>query len=67
MMRGRAYSNIAFEREAYAHMHETDYLHRRKAFAWCEFFEIAVKASKKFLTAADEGEQSVNLCNHTFS
>ena len=34
MMRGRAYSNIAFEREAYAHMHETDYLQRRKAFAW---------------------------------
>ena len=34
MMRGRAYSNIAFEREAYAHMHETDYLQLRKAFAW---------------------------------
>lgn len=33
----------------------------------CEIFEIAVKASKKFLTAEDEGEQSVNLCNYTFS
>jgi len=28
---------------------------------------MAVKASKKFLTAADEGERFVNLCNHTFS
>lgn len=33
-MKGNAYRNIAFEREAYAHMHETDYLQRRKAFAW---------------------------------
>lgn len=30
----RAYHNISFEREAYAHQDETDYLLRRRCFAW---------------------------------
>lgn len=30
----RAYSNISFEREAYAHERNLDYLHSRPFFAW---------------------------------
>ena len=29
-----AYRNVCFEREAYAHAHEADYLEKRKSFAW---------------------------------
>jgi len=29
-----AYRNVCFEREAYAHAHEADYLEKRKPFAW---------------------------------
>ncbi len=36
-MRGRAYSNISLEREAYAYMHECDYLRRRNHYAWTKF------------------------------
>lgn len=32
-MKGRAYTNISFEREAYAHMHEPNYLLHRPLFA----------------------------------
>lgn len=31
--KGNAYSNISFEREAYAHQNDPDYLHRRPRFA----------------------------------
>lgn len=30
----KAYENVCFEREAYAHAHEVDYLEKRKSFAW---------------------------------
>ncbi|MBQ7689815.1 MAG: hypothetical protein IJT30_01285 [Muribaculaceae bacterium] len=33
-MRGNAYRNISFEREAYAHEREADYLARRRPYAW---------------------------------
>ena len=33
-MRGNAYYNIGFEREAYRHMYEYDYLRHRRPYAW---------------------------------
>ena len=36
-MRGRAYSNISFEREAYEHMHDPNYLLTRRPFAWWKY------------------------------
>ena len=33
----RAYFDISFEREAYIHQHEADYLSRRKHYAWLSF------------------------------
>ena len=36
-MHGRAYLNISFEREAYAHMHEKSYLDHRKPYAWTKY------------------------------
>jgi len=33
-MKGRAYTSISLEREAYRHMGETDYLLHRKHYAW---------------------------------
>lgn len=34
---GRAYANISFEREAYRHQGEPDYLRRRRPFAWFKY------------------------------
>ena len=39
-MRGRAYRNISFEREAYAGMHTPGYLQRRPPFAWVRFIRV---------------------------
>ncbi|MBR1804089.1 MAG: hypothetical protein IJ775_04205 [Muribaculaceae bacterium] len=33
-MRGNAYRNISFEREAYAHQRDLDYLSHRRPYAW---------------------------------
>ncbi len=33
-MRGNAYRNISFEREAYANQRNLDYLHHRRHYAW---------------------------------
>ena len=33
-MRGNAYRNISFEREAYRHEHDLDYLSHRRLYAW---------------------------------
>lgn len=38
-MKGNAYRNISFEREAYAHMDEPDYLKERKPFAWWKYLK----------------------------
>lgn len=40
-MKGNAYRNISFEREAYRHMYDLDYLKKRKLFAWWK--ELRVK------------------------
>ena len=36
-MHGRAYLNISFEREAYAHMYDPNYLLYRRRFAWTKY------------------------------
>ncbi len=33
-MRGNAYRNISFEREAYAHQRDLNYLQHRRPYAW---------------------------------
>lgn len=38
-MRGRAYGNLAMEREAYAHMHDPNYLLHRKPYAWVRYLK----------------------------
>lgn len=38
-MRGDAYRSISFEREAYAHEHDADYLRRRHHYAWLHYFK----------------------------
>ena len=37
--RGNAYFNISFEREAYRHMHDLEYLKKRKHFAWWKYLK----------------------------
>ncbi len=34
---GRAYQNLSFEREAYNHMSDLDYLQTRKPYAWIKY------------------------------
>ncbi|EFB93256.1 MAG: hypothetical protein E6507_07325 [Prevotella bivia] len=36
-MKGRAYKNISFEREAYAEMANSNYLKQRKPYAWIKY------------------------------
>lgn len=36
-MKGRAYKNISFEREAYANMYNPDYLRQRRWYAWLDY------------------------------
>ena len=36
-MKGRAYSNISMEREAYDNMHDPNYLLKRKPYAWTKY------------------------------
>lgn len=38
-MRGDAYRNISFEREAYAHQRDMDYLNHRRHYAWLRLRE----------------------------
>ena len=33
-----AYLTISFEKEAHQHMHEKEYLNRRKLFSWIKYF-----------------------------
>lgn len=46
-MKGNAYRKIGFEREAYDHMDEPDYLYRRRPYAWLTYFKKKRKKSKK--------------------
>lgn len=36
-LKGRAYRNISFEREAYGNENNLSYLERRKSFGWTEY------------------------------
>jgi len=38
-MRGNAYRNISFEREAYANQRNLDYLHTRRPYAWRHYMK----------------------------
>lgn len=38
-MKGRAYTSISFEREAYRHMYDEHYLKHRKPFAWWKYLK----------------------------
>ena len=38
-MRGNAYRNISFEREAYANQRNLDYLHTRRHYAWRHYYK----------------------------
>jgi membrane-anchored protein YejM (alkaline phosphatase superfamily) len=38
-MRGNAYRNISFEREAYANQDNVEYLKQRKLFAWIKYLK----------------------------
>lgn len=42
---GNAYRNISFEREAYMHETEAEYLEKRKKFAWVEY----LRDNKKYI------------------
>ena len=48
LMRGNAYLNISFEREAYKHEDEPDYLEHRKHYAWVKYLKKKnIKRKKK--------------------
>ena len=36
-MKSRSYSNLSFEREAYSHMHDPNYLKHRRPYAWVKY------------------------------
>lgn len=46
-MRGNAYRNISFEREAYAHQRDLDYLNRRRHYAWRKYMKQKTYQHKK--------------------
>lgn len=39
MMKGNAYRNISFEREAYSNQHDTTYLSQRKHYSWFRYLK----------------------------
>ncbi len=45
-MKGNAYHNISLEREAYAHMHDDDYLTHRRPYAWVKYLGKKRKKGK---------------------
>jgi hypothetical protein len=40
-MRGNAYENLSFEREAYSNMYDFDYLKKRRHYAWLRYMRKA--------------------------
>ncbi len=48
MMRGNAYSSISFEREAYKHEADFQYLEKRKHYAWAKYVKKKNKRNKLF-------------------
>lgn len=45
--RGSAYRNISFEREAYAHQRDPQYLQRRRHYAWLHYLRSASRRAGK--------------------
>lgn len=46
-MKGNAYHNISLEREAYANMHDEDYLAHRRPYAWVRYLGKGKKKKGK--------------------
>ena len=46
-MRGNAYRNISFEREAYANQRNLNYLHNRRHYAWRRYMRRPVNQRKQ--------------------
>lgn len=46
-MKGRAYTSLAFEREAYAHMDEPDYLKHRRPYAWTSYLRSSRRKKRQ--------------------
>ena len=46
-MRGNAYRNISFEREAYAHQRDLHYLESRRHYAWRRYMKKPLSRTKK--------------------
>ena len=49
-MRGNAYRNISFEREAYAKQRDLDYLKSRPMYAWLHYMRRPERHHKKYKT-----------------
>ena len=47
MMRGNAYRNISFEREAYDNQRNLDYLHHRRHYAWLKYMRKPGRTKKQ--------------------
>lgn len=47
MMRGNAYLSIGFEREAYLHERDLDYLEHRKPYAWVKYLRKNKKQRRR--------------------
>jgi len=45
-MRGNAYRNISFEREAYTHQRDLGYLEKRRLYAWRHYLRRPVRKSR---------------------
>lgn len=48
-MKGRAYTSISFEREAYGNMNDLDYLKKRKPYAWVKYLRKKKRANRNLL------------------
>ena len=46
-LRGNAYRNISFEREAYAHQRDLHYLESRRHYAWRHYMKKPIHKPKK--------------------
>ena len=48
-MRGNAYRNISFEREAYANQRNLDYLKHRRLYAWRHYLKRTNRTYKRHI------------------
>ena len=47
VLKGNAYMSIGFEREAYRHEHDHNYLENRKHYAWVKYLKKKNKANRR--------------------